>query len=202
MDSSVPVSRDRFLRPSPSPKPASGFLMVEERVILVDAHDVETGTAGKLHAHRAGLLHRAVSVFVFGSNGSILLQRRARGKYHSGGLWTNTCCGHPRPGEAVADAARRRLREEMGVECELREVLCFTYRADLGGGLTEHELDHVLVGTWDGTPLPDPSEVEAWRWAGHAELERRLRVAPERFTAWFPLAWRAVGSVRATSAAA
>jgi isopentenyl-diphosphate Delta-isomerase len=166
--------------------------MHEERVVLVDTADNEVGTAPKLQAHRTGDLHRAISVFVFDAVGRMLLQRRAEGKYHSGGLWSNTCCSHPRPGEPVAAAARRRLREEMGMDCELEPAFTFVYRADLDGGLTEHELDHVFVGTTDDSPEPDPDEVSGWRWAEPAEIAREMESDPERFTAWFPIAFRAL----------
>jgi isopentenyl-diphosphate Delta-isomerase len=170
--------------------------MSEERVILVDSEDNEIGTAEKLSAHRDGLLHRAISVFVMNEAGEMLLQRRADGKYHSAGLWSNTCCSHPRPGEQPIDAARRRLREEMGISCELRPAFSFTYRADFDSGLTEHELDHVFVGTVaesereGARPAPHPEEVSDWRWIGLPDLERELAEDPTRFTVWFPLALR------------
>jgi isopentenyl-diphosphate delta-isomerase len=157
---------------------------MEDLVVLVDAGDRAVGTAPKLAAHRTGALHRAFSVFVFDGRGRLLLQRRAAAKYHSGGLWTNSCCGHPRPGEAVLDAAGRRLREEMGISCVLRPVGAFTYRARLGE-LEEHEFDHVLVGRFDGEPVPDPGEVAAWRWVEPGEAARELAASPEAFTAWF-----------------
>src|SRR5687768_17165134 len=118
----------------------------QEQVILVDEWNREVGADEKLRAHESGALHRAFSVFVFDAAGRLLLQRRARSKYHSGGLWSNTACGHPRPGEGTDEAARRRLREEMGFECGLREAFVFTYRAELEGGLVEHEFDQVFVG--------------------------------------------------------
>lgn len=154
-------------------------------MILVDPADAVLGAAPKLDAHRTGVLHRAFSVFVFDSRGDLLLQRRARTKYHSGGLWTNTCCGHPRPGEDAGRAARQRLREEMGFTCPLAAVGRFTYRADVGGGLEEHELDHVYVGVHDGVPLPSPVEVDAWRRCAIPMLEEEVRHAPGRFSAWF-----------------
>ncbi|MEW5927662.1 MAG: isopentenyl-diphosphate Delta-isomerase [Gemmatimonadota bacterium] len=159
-----------------------------ERVILVDESDREVGTEDKERAHREGRLHRAFSVFVFNSRGEMLLQRRARGKYHSPGLWTNTCCSHPRPGESVEVAARRRLREEMGLECELRGSFPFLYRAELDRGMTEHEYDHVLVGECDRDPVPDADEVEAWAWVDPDEVRRDLAERPDRYTYWFRLA--------------
>jgi isopentenyl-diphosphate delta-isomerase len=129
-----------------------------------------------------------VSVFVFNSEGELLLQRRAPQKYHSGGLWSNTCCGHPRPGEDNQAAAVRRLKEEMGLSPPLGYAFEFTYRAALGSGLTEHELDHVFLGFTDESPYPDPEEVEDWRWVSLDDLRRELTTGPARFTAWFPLA--------------
>jgi isopentenyl-diphosphate delta-isomerase len=170
------------------------------QVVLVDADDREVGLAEKWEAHRTGVLHRAFSVFVFDDAGRVLLQRRARGKYHSGGLWTNTCCGHPLPGESVTDGARRRLREEMGIDVALSPAARFTYRAELEGGMVEHEIDHVLTGAWSGSPLPDPAEVEAWRWIAPAELEREMGDDPARFTAWLPLAWRGIASADGSAA--
>lgn len=158
---------------------------MEESVVLVDENDVEVGTLEKLRAHLEGRLHRALSVFVLNERGELLLQRRAAGKYHSGGLWTNTCCSHPRPGEPVDQAARRRLREEMGIDCALAPAFAFTYRAQVGPGLVEHEFDHLFAGRWDGDPAPDPDEVDGWRWVPLADIQREVRETPERFTAWF-----------------
>jgi len=167
---------------------------VTERLILVDARDRAIGTAEKLLAHRRGLLHRAVSVFIFGSDGRLLLQRRAREKYHSGSLWSNTCCSHPRPGERAASAAARRLREEMGMSAALSRGLKFTYFAKLDHGLLEHEVDHVFTGVSDVDPRPDPREVEDWRWISLVDLQRDLAVSRGEsrgragYTAWLPLA--------------
>ena len=158
--------------------------MEQERVIVVDASDRAVGTAPKLDAHVAGMLHRAVSVFVADGEGRVLLQRRADAKYHSAGLWTNSACGHPRPGESPVEAAARRLREEMGVDCALEHAGTFHYRAELGNGLVEHEIDHVFVGTWTGEPAPDPGEVGAWRWVPLGELARDVRERQSRYTAW------------------
>jgi isopentenyl-diphosphate delta-isomerase len=158
--------------------------MAAEQLILVDAQDRELGVKEKLQAHVEGVLHRAFSVFVFDAGKRLLLQRRALTKYHSGGLWSNTACGHPRPGETTVEAARRRLREEMGFDCELREAFEFIYRAELDGALVEHEYDHVFVGTHEGEPAPDPSEVEDWRWVTMDDLRRCLRVEPQRYSYW------------------
>jgi isopentenyl-diphosphate Delta-isomerase len=159
-----------------------------ERVILVDADDVEIGTAPKLEAHRSGVLHRAFSVFILNSAGDLLLQRRAAGKYHSPGLWSNTCCGHPRPGEDTRAAAERRLYEEMGVQCEVERLGGFTYRAQFADGLWEHEFDHVFVGVYDGEPRPDPAEVGEWRWQEMEAVREEVHRDPRAFTAWFGLA--------------
>jgi isopentenyl-diphosphate delta-isomerase len=162
--------------------------MASEQLILVDADDRELGVGEKMEVHLAGALHRAFSVFVFDGRGRLLLQKRAADKYHSAGLWSNTACGHPRPGEATREAARRRLREEMGFDCELREAFEFIYRAELDGALVEHEYDHVFVGTHEGDPAPDPSEVEAWRRVSMSELRRDLRARPQLYSRWLKLA--------------
>lgn len=170
-----------------------GNVRSKEEVVLVDEHDREAGSAAKLAAHEAGgRLHRAFSVFVFdsgGSGGQLLLQRRAAGKYHFGGLWTNTCCGHPRPGEAVEEAAGRRLYEEMGVSPALTRITSFVYEAfDPESGLTEREYDHVFYGYHEGEPSPDPDEVSSWAWVSTEDLFRGLSESPESYTPWFPLA--------------
>lgn len=158
---------------------------MEERVVLVDESDAEVGTLEKQRAHAEGRLHRALSVFVLNARGEMLLQRRASAKYHSGGLWTNACCSHPRPGEPVDVAARRRLREEMGFECPLQPAFAFVYRAEVGDGLVEHEYDHVFLGRYDGEPAPSADEVDDWRWASVQQLADEVAAAPERFTPWF-----------------
>jgi len=163
-----------------------------DRVILVDGDDAELATEDKLRAHQRGALHRAVSVFAFAPDGSLILQRRAAGKYHSGGLWSNTACTHPRPGESAAEAAHRCIGAEMGISCPLHEAFAFTYYAELGDGLIEHEYDHVFVGWFAGAPTPDPSEVAEWRYLGSRHIEHELRAHPEAFTPWFPIAWRKI----------
>ena len=160
----------------------------EALLIAVDTQDRETGVVDKVTAHRDGILHRAFSIFVFDETDRLLLQRRATGKYHSGGLWSNTCCSHPRAGEPLLDAAHRRLREEMGFDCPLEAVFGFVYRAALDAGLVEHEFDHVLVGRFQGAPAPDALEVEEWEWEEVPAVEARLAAHPEAFTAWFKLA--------------
>lgn len=159
-----------------------------QEVILVNEEDKSLGTAEKLAAHRTGDLHRAFSIFIFNSQGQMLLHRRAQGKYHSGGLWTNACCSHPQPGETTEAAAHRRLQEEMGFDTELEEIFQFIYRAELDNELVEHELDHVFVGSCDAEPEPDPAEVGDWRWIDLEELERDLEERPEQYTEWFKAA--------------
>ncbi|WP_280151816.1 isopentenyl-diphosphate Delta-isomerase [Piscinibacter sp. XHJ-5] len=158
---------------------------IEEQLILVSPDDTLVGVAGKLQAHREGLLHRAFSIFIFDDAGRLLLQRRAHGKYHSGGLWTNTCCGHPRPGEAMPDAVRRRLGEEMGIPSDLRKVASLLYRAPLDQGLTEHEFVHIHAGTFTGMPRPDPAEAAGWEWINLPALSARIQAEPDAFTVWF-----------------
>lgn len=153
-------------------------------VILVDEKDRPVGTAEKLAAHLEGQLHRAFSVFVFNSRGEMLLQRRHPEKYHSGGLWSNACCSHPRPGEATAEAAVRRLSEELGISPAVQPAFTFLYRAELGG-LIEHEYDHIFLADHEGPFAPDEEEVDALRWAGREELHRAISDHPERYTYWF-----------------
>ncbi len=158
-----------------------------EEVILVDSDDRELGSAEKLRAHQEGLLHRAFSVFVFSPNGSLLIQRRAFAKYHSGGCYTNACCSHPRPGELTLDAAHRRLREEMGFDCDLEFVFPLVYRADLDHGLVENEYDHVYLGIYDGKVIPDSDEVEEYQWIEAVHLKEWMKDKPDDFTVWFTL---------------
>jgi len=163
-------------------------LMPEEYVILVDEKDNETGVMEKMEAHEKALLHRAFSIFVFNDAGQMMLQRRAHSKYHSPGLWTNTCCSHPRPGESLAEATQRRLVEEMGFSCKLEEVFSFIYRAGFDHGLTEHEFDHVFTGRYNGDPAINPDEVAGWRWVSVPELLEDVRNKPEAYTVWFRIA--------------
>ncbi|WP_316749847.1 isopentenyl-diphosphate Delta-isomerase [Pedobacter gandavensis] len=159
----------------------------EEEVILVDENDKPIGTMPKLAAHLAGKFHRAFSVFVFNSAGELLLQQRAADKYHSAGKWTNTCCSHPRPGELTADAANRRLQEEMGMECELSPVFSFSYTAELENGLIENEYDHVYFGSTDTLPVPNPEEVAAFQYISMEALEHRLQQDPTAYTEWLKI---------------
>jgi isopentenyl-diphosphate Delta-isomerase len=156
-----------------------------ERVVLVDEQDNPVGQLDKLEAHRRGLRHRAVSVFLRDGNGKMLLQRRASEKYHSGGLWANACCGHPRPDERIVDAATRRLGDEMGVRCELRPLFTTLYCASVSNELIEHEFVHAFGGHFEGTPSPNPHEVQEWRWLSIDEIEADIVANPEQFAVWF-----------------
>ena len=172
--------------------------VILEEVILVDENDDAIGTCEKLAAHvNGGKLHRAFSIFIFhSSTGKLMLQKRAKHKYHFGSLWTNTCCSHPRPGETVREAATRRLQEEMGFIVPLTEKTVFTYRAeDKESGLTEHEIDHVFIGTFDESPTPNPEEVEDWCWKEREAIERDLAENPDKYTPWFPIALLALGKI-------
>lgn len=156
-----------------------------EYIVLVDKDDRETGTSEKLAAHEKNLLHRAFSVFIFRGS-ELLLQQRAAGKYHCPGLWTNTCCSHPRPGEDVVAAGERRLSEEFGFHASLKDLGWFHYNAHFDNGLSENEIDHVLIGTVgaDTVPAPNPEEIQAWRWVTIDALEAEVAAHPERFTPW------------------
>lgn len=158
-----------------------------ERVILVDTSDNEIGTMEKMEAHRKGVLHRAFSVLLFDKSGRVLLQKRAENKYHSSGLWTNTCCSHPLPGESLEEATRRRLREEMGIELQPSYSHSFIYKAELDNALIEHEYDHVFVGTFDGTPNVNKQEVDDWKYADLQWIKRDMAEKPEAYTVWFKL---------------
>jgi isopentenyl-diphosphate delta-isomerase len=157
----------------------------DEYVVLVDDEDRHIGVAPKLKAHIEGLRHRAVSVLVVNSNGELLLQRRHSSKYHSGGLWSNACCSHPRPGEAVELAATRRLMEEMGIVCDLRPVFATTYCAPVVGGLIENEYVHVYGGVHDGEVKANATEVDAIQWRAPSMIARDIASWPERYTVWF-----------------
>lgn len=156
-------------------------------VILVDSQDNEIGRMEKLEAHQKGILHRAFSVFIFNNQNELLLQRRAFGKYHSEGLWTNTCCSHPVPGERILDAAKRRLKEEMELECSLQSSFSFIYKAKLDNNLTENELDHVVIGFSDETPHINPSEAIAFKWQKLEDIVTDIKNHPNHYTAWFKI---------------
>ena len=161
--------------------------MKKEYVILVDTADRELGTMEKMEAHEKAALHRAFSVFIFNDRGELMLQQRAAHKYHSPLLWTNTCCSHQRQGESNIEAGKRRLREEMGFEVDLDEKFHFVYKAELDNGLTEHELDHVLVGYYSGEPSINLEEVASWKWIGIEVLQQDMKDHPQDYTAWFKI---------------
>lgn len=161
---------------------------MEEKVILVNERDEQLGTMEKMEAHRKGVLHRAFSVFVFNTKGEMLLQRRALSKYHSAGLWTNTCCSHPRPGESTEAAAYRRLKEEMGMWMPLNYKTHFIYRAEFTNNLVEHELDHIFEGYSDAVPAINHEEVMEFRWEDIDGIRQEIKNHPELFTEWFKIA--------------
>lgn len=163
--------------------------MAEEKVILVDRLDNAVGLMDKMEAHKKAVLHRAFSVFIFNSRGELMLQQRAFGKYHSPGLWTNTCCSHPREGETYMEAAHRRLQEEMGFDCDFKKAFDFIYKAGVGKGLTEHEFDHVLVGESDKLPVINPEEVETWKYMNPEKILKDIRENPDQYTVWFKIAF-------------
>lgn len=158
--------------------------MKEEQVVLVDQLDNPLGTMGKMEAHEKAVLHRAFSVFIMNNKGQTMLQQRAMEKYHSPGLWTNTCCSHQREGESNIEAGKRRLKEEMGFEAELKELFSFVYKAPFDNGLTEHELDHVMIGFYDDDPLVNTDEVMDWKWMKPEEVKQAMLDRPEEFTIW------------------
>lgn len=159
------------------------------QVILVNSQDEAIGLMDKMEAHEKGLLHRAFSVFIFNTKGEMLLQQRALSKYHSGGLWTNACCSHPMPGEETQDAARRRLLEEMGFSATLEKTFSFIYKTGFDNGLTEHEVDHVFTGTYDGIILPDPEEVQDYKYQPADLIRRSIEAEPQLYTSWFKIAF-------------
>lgn len=160
-----------------------------EQVILVNENDEELGIMEKMQAHEKGLLHRAFSVFIFNTEGQMLLQQRAARKYHSPGLWTNACCSHPRPGEKTSEAAQRRLQEELGFATELQEVFEFTYKASFDNGLTEHEYDHVYTGTYEGSIKPNINEVLDYCYKSMEDIQQSLQSHPHKYTVWFAIAF-------------
>lgn len=163
---------------------------MEEKVILVNENDEQLGLMGKMEAHQKALLHRAFSVFVFNKKGELMLQQRALDKYHSPGLWTNTCCSHQRSGESNLQAGKRRLQEEMGFECGLKELFSFVYKAPFDNGLTEHELDHVMVGHYDQDPVINPAEVASFKWMPMEDVKRDILEKPELYTEWFKIIFK------------
>lgn len=160
---------------------------MEDQLILVDTYDKQIGTMGKAEAHRLGKLHRAFSIFII-RDGKVLIQKRRQDKYHSGGLWANTCCSHPRNGESLEHAVHRRLLEEVGFDCPLEELFHFTYRSKYAEDLYEYEIDHVFLGTYHGEVALNPEEVEEIWWIGYEELAKELVENPDQFSSWFQIA--------------
>ncbi len=163
--------------------------MEKTEVVLVDKNDRVVGRAEKMAAHKQGQLHRCFSIFLFNSRGEILLQKRAKNKYHSAGLWSNTCCSHPRPGKGLLGEAKRRLWQEMGIETDLKQAFTFIYKAKVGA-LVEHEFDHVFFGQFDGSPKPNPDEAADWRWVSLTALKKDIQKQPKKYTAWLKIVFR------------
>lgn len=161
--------------------------MNEEQVILVNEYDEQIGLMPKLEAHEKAVLHRAFSVFVFNNKNELMLQQRALHKYHSPGLWTNTCCSHQRDGESNLQAGIRRLQEEMGFVTPLKETISFIYKAPFDNGLTEHELDHIMVGSYEDAPIINPDEVADWKWMPLEDVKQDIDDNPQLYTAWFKI---------------
>ncbi|MDB4063794.1 isopentenyl-diphosphate Delta-isomerase [Flavobacteriaceae bacterium] len=160
---------------------------MKEEVILVDTNDVPLGTMPKMEAHEKAILHRAFSVFILNKEGQLMLQQRALSKYHSPGLWTNTCCSHQRLGETNIEAGTRRLQEEMGFKTPLKELFSFVYKATFDNGLTEHEFDHVILGYYDSEPIINHEEVTNWKWMNLEEIIKEIKTTPDNYTAWFKI---------------
>ena len=163
-----------------------------QQVILVDNHNKKIGIAEKIRAHREGKLHRAFSIFIFDSKGKLLIQQRAKTKYHCGTLWSNTVCSHPRPNETYYQATQRRLEEEMGFRCKLKKLFCFIYNISFPNGLIENEYDCVFIGKFDGKPNPDPNEVMNFRWISLQNLKRDISKNPRRYTVWLKIALKKI----------
>lgn len=159
---------------------------MSKKVILVDKKDREIGRVEKIKAHKDGKLHRAFSIFIFNSKGELLLQKRAKSKYHSPGLWSNTCCSHPEPNKKLEEEAKRRLGEEMGIGCDLKKIFSFIYKVNLGN-LTEYEFNYVFVGKFDGTPILNKEEAEDWQWISPGKLKKDVKKSPEKYAYWFKL---------------
>ena len=161
--------------------------MVEEKVILVNENDEQIGLMPKLEAHQKAVLHRAFSVFILNRNGELMLQQRAPNKYHSPLLWTNTCCSHQRDGETNLEAGKRRLFEEMGFDCELKEIFSFIYKAPFDNGLTEHEFDHVMIGEYNDDPNLNKEEVNSFKWMTLESVKNDMELKPAIYTEWFKI---------------
>ena len=169
---------------------------MKEQLILVDEEDNETGAMDKLSVHQRGLLHRAFSVFIFNSKDELILQQRAEEKYHSAGLWSNTCCSHPVAGEEISNTIRRRMKEEMGLQCEVDFKFKFIYEIQFENGLTEHEYDHVYFGESDDIPVPDPAEVKDWRYMSLEDLRKEISLNPQDFSEWLKICLPKVMNMR------
>lgn len=169
---------------------------MKEQLILVDEEDNETGAMDKLSVHQRGLLHRAFSVFIFNSKDELILQQRAEEKYHSAGLWSNTCCSHPVAGEEISNTIRRRMKEEMGLQCEVYFKFKFIYEIQFENGLTEHEYDHVYFGESDDIPVPDPAEVKDWRYISLEDLRKEISLNPQDFSEWLKICLPKVMNMR------
>ena len=161
--------------------------MIEEQVILVNEQDEPIGLMNKMEAHEKAVLHRAFSVFILNDKNEVMLQQRAHHKYHSPLLWTNTCCSHQRAGETNIEAGQRRLFEEMGFQAELKELFHFIYKAPFDNGLTEHELDHVMIGYYNEAPIINPDEVESWKWMSIEAIKDDMKMYPDAYTVWFKI---------------
>ena len=160
---------------------------MNDLLILVDEYDNEIGLMEKLSVHQSGSLHRAFSVFIFNTKGELLLQQRADDKYHSGGLWTNTCCSHPLKGEEIKDTIKKRLKEEMGIDCKTTFQFTFIYKAEFGNGLTEHELDHVYFGTSDEPPQLNIVEAKDWKYVSIENLQKAIQQNPDDYSEWLKI---------------
>lgn len=160
---------------------------MKEYILTVDEQDRETGYMEKMEVHKKGILHRAFSVMIFNNKGEVLLQKRAKHKYHSPGLWSNSCCSHQREGETLTEAVIRRIKEELGIACDCKEIFNFKYRVEFDNGLIEHELDHVFIGYYNGNVFPNEDEVEETRWVTMDRLNKEISEHPEDFTYWFKI---------------
>lgn len=160
---------------------------MSEQIILVDENDQEVGIGEKMEVHRKALLHRAFSILVFNDNYELLIQQRAKSKYHCPGIWANTCCSHPRAGEKLEDAIHRRLPEEMGFDCELQEKFSFIYKAEFDNGLTEYEYDHVFIGYYNGEIIPNKEEVDHYKWISMEDLKKDIKKEPNKYAPWFKI---------------
>ncbi|MBW2999926.1 isopentenyl-diphosphate Delta-isomerase [Candidatus Woesearchaeota archaeon] len=168
--------------------------MVKQKVILVDKNNRKIGVEEKIKAHKEGKLHRAFSIFVFNSKGELLLQQRAKTKYHSEGLWSNTVCSHPKPNETYHQAIHRRLKEEMGFDCKLKKLFCFIYNTGFQNGLIENEYDCVFIGKFDGKPKPNPKEIMDYKWIPVKELKKDIIKNPNKYSVWLKIALNRIKS--------